>query len=283
MGIVMALTVLSGCGADTPDRSIDWGESRVDYVAVGDSFTAGPLIPTTENEDGCLRSSANYPSLLAEQIPNVRLVDVSCSGAETVHASRPQPMEDRPAWPPQLIALDEETDLVTVGLGANDQDIASTVLSGCVALGLANPDGRPCTDYDRQSDAPVSERIQTMQADLVDVLAEARRRAPDAVVAAVGYPQVIPADGTCPQLLPIAAGDYPWALDRNRELNDAVRAAAAEAEVVFIDPWPLSAGHDICSDDPWFNGQDTDPDRALAFHSFAAYQAAVARLLEEKL
>ena len=41
------------------------------YVALGDSFTAAPGIPETDGSDGCLRSSHNYPSLVAEQLGNV--------------------------------------------------------------------------------------------------------------------------------------------------------------------------------------------------------------------
>ena len=50
------------------------------YVALGDSFTAGPLVPTTDLADGCLRSDGNYPSLLATSL-DLDLTDVSCSAA----------------------------------------------------------------------------------------------------------------------------------------------------------------------------------------------------------
>ena len=41
-------------------------------------------------------------------------------------------------------------------------------------------------------------------------------------------------------------------------------------------PAAATEGHDICAEDPWVNGAVTDQQRALAFHPFAAEQAAVA-------
>ena len=38
------------------------------YVALGDSYTAGPLIPTTDLAGGCARSDHNYPTLVADAV-----------------------------------------------------------------------------------------------------------------------------------------------------------------------------------------------------------------------
>ena len=53
------------------------------YVALGDSYTAAHGVPGTDWLDGCLRSDRNYPHLVAEALPEVTLVDVSCSGTAT--------------------------------------------------------------------------------------------------------------------------------------------------------------------------------------------------------
>ena len=37
-----------------------------------------------------------------------------------------------------------------------------------------------------------------------------------------------------------------------------------------------SAGHDVCSDEPWVNGQTTVEGEALAYHPFAEGMEAVA-------
>ena len=60
------------------------------YVALGDSFTAAPYVPSTDLAEGCLRSNGNYPSLVAERLDIPTLVDVSCSGADTRDLTHPQ-------------------------------------------------------------------------------------------------------------------------------------------------------------------------------------------------
>ncbi|HVK36487.1 MAG TPA: SGNH/GDSL hydrolase family protein, partial [Microlunatus sp.] len=42
------------------------GPAPVDYVALGDSFSAGPLVPEARSDPaGCFRSTNNYPAYLA--------------------------------------------------------------------------------------------------------------------------------------------------------------------------------------------------------------------------
>ena len=97
IGCVAALAVtslLSGC--TVPDS----------YVALGDSYTAGPLIP---NQDpaypGCLRSDHNYPSLIAPDLGLPAFRDVSCSGAQTKDMTSSQDVDPNPDNPPQFNAL----------------------------------------------------------------------------------------------------------------------------------------------------------------------------------
>src|SRR5215218_4399000 len=54
-----------------------------DWVGLGDSYAAGPLIPNHELTPlGCLRSDHNFAHLAAAQLGQ-SLRDVSCSGATT--------------------------------------------------------------------------------------------------------------------------------------------------------------------------------------------------------
>ena len=48
------------------------------YVALGDSYTAAPLVPDTDTTNGCLRSTNNYPALVAAAL-GTELVVVSWS------------------------------------------------------------------------------------------------------------------------------------------------------------------------------------------------------------
>src|ERR1051326_368878 len=58
------------------------------YVALGDSYTSGPLIPT-QVDLNCTRSNHDYPSLTAAAIGSASLTDVSCGGATTAAILNP--------------------------------------------------------------------------------------------------------------------------------------------------------------------------------------------------
>ena len=51
------------------------------YVAMGDSYSAGPFIGTMRSDpEGCARSLQNYPAFLADWLDVATYTDVSCSG-----------------------------------------------------------------------------------------------------------------------------------------------------------------------------------------------------------
>jgi len=248
--------------AATPEPPLPGPVGR--YVALGDSYTAGPLIPWVRGDPAsCLRSSRNYPALLAEWLQPDAVVDVSCSGAETRDLTRPQQGFGAPVAP-QLDAVTPDTDLVTLGMGGNDFDLFASLVAG----------ERP---------AGIGAALQRT----TDRLAASVRRigelAPDAVVALVGYPRIVPERGTC-AALPFDASTTRY-LDRvERALNAAVRAAAQQEEAVFVDTYAASRGHDVCAgEDAWVNGSTTRPVSALAYHPFAAGMAATATALHEAL
>ena len=61
------------------------------YVALGDSYTSGPLIPDqTGNPAGCLRSTHDYPALVAAALGAASFSNVSCAGATTADMTGPQ-------------------------------------------------------------------------------------------------------------------------------------------------------------------------------------------------
>ncbi|MEV0055457.1 hypothetical protein AB0H34_33785 [Saccharopolyspora shandongensis] len=83
------------------------------YVALGDSFTSAPLVPEMRLDPLlCMRSTNNYPTLLAGEIKPAEFTDVSCAAADTTHMTTTQ----SGASGPQFDALDEDTDLVTLGI-----------------------------------------------------------------------------------------------------------------------------------------------------------------------
>lgn len=246
------------------------------YVALGDSYTAAPLVPPTDTTSVCLRSAANYPALVARAMPGTTLTDVSCSGATTANMRTPQIGVGGESVPPQFDALRADTDLVTIGVGGNDERLFGGVLGECIELGRTDPAGAPCQA--KNAGAPLDETFAHIRANVAGVVRGVRARSPRARVVVVGYPQIVPASGTC-ERLPFATGDYPFARSLNQRLAEAVRLAAADAGADYVDLWGPSQGHDTCSADPWINGRVTSADRALAYHPLAVEQQAVADLV----
>ena len=281
--LALVVTAYAGCSSDDepeplPARGVGEptgvGSPYPEYVALGDSYTAAPLVPPTDTSTTCLRSERNYPALVTEGLPGTRLTDVSCGGATTTDMTQPQ-QGQQGSVPPQFDALEESTDLVTIGLGGNDGGLFGTMILRCTILASQQPEGTPCTG---ELGPTVDGTLARIRQSLEQVVAGVRERSPEARVLLVGYPQIVPASGSCPAL-PLAPGDYPFVRTVNERLTQAVAQAARATDAEYVDVWSASAGHDICAPDPWINGKDTQLDRALAFHPFAAEQRAVADLV----
>jgi hypothetical protein len=248
------------------------------YVALGDSFAAAPLVPVTDVANGCFRSTGNYPTRVAHAL-GAELEDRSCGGATTRDLHRAQ----FPGVPPQLSALDRRTDVVTFGLGGNDDRVFGRLTEYCPRLRDRDPGGAPCRQAmsGRDGDELLS-AIRRTRPRLVRSLQEVQRRAPRAELLVVGYPQMVDPRNACDRL-PLATGDYAYAYAVNRALDQNLRRAAARVGARFVDVWSASAGHDICARQPWINGATAVRDRAAAYHPFAVEQQAVSRLVLRRL
>ncbi|QNN53837.1 SGNH/GDSL hydrolase family protein [Nocardioides mesophilus] len=252
------------------------------YVALGDSFTAGPLIPTTDVAAGCFRSDRNYPALLAADL-GLDLTDVSCSGADTADLVGRQRTVNDTTVPPQLRALRRGTALVTLGIGGNDLDLFSTLVNLCPRLRAQDPAGSPCADELARRGEDLRSTTARIGQRVADAVEEVQQRAPDARVVLVGYLRIAPTDGSCPRRLPFATGDLAFGDRVIRSLNAALAGAARRTGVEFLDMYAASEGHDVCSDQPWVNGRRTDTGSALAYHPFLSGMRAVADGLEALL
>ncbi|HEY3016031.1 MAG TPA: SGNH/GDSL hydrolase family protein [Nocardioides sp.] len=256
--------------------SADPGPEFQRYVALGDSYTAAPFVPTLQVAGGCYRSTNNYPALAARALGVPTFVDRSCSGAQTKDMTTSQ----LPGVAPQFDGLTADTDLVTVGIGGNDFSVFGTMVGYCPTLRASDPTGAPCRDAMRaDGEDRLFAAIAETRARVTAVVAAIRERSPEATILVVGYPEIGPRVGTCTDLMPLADGDYKYANQVNQRLTWALRDAATANHVGYVDVWSASQGHDVCSADPWINGQFTDPTRAAGFHPFANEQLAVAGLI----
>ena len=214
------------------------------YVALGDSFSAGPWIPHQISESGgCQRSDRNYPHLVARELA-LTLRDVTCSGAGTAHMTSPQPVRPTPHMP-QLDALGPETRVVTLGIGGNDIRFGEIVTS-CIT---AFPWETPCRDrYAAGGTDALSQRIEQTAPKVAAVLDDIQRRSPHATVFVVGYPSIVPDAGHgCWPILPFAFNDVPYLQAKHKELNRMLASQAEAAGAVYVDTYTSSIGFDACA------------------------------------
>jgi lysophospholipase L1-like esterase len=244
------------------------------YVALGDSYVAAPLVPVTDVANGCFRSSSNYPSIVAKKL-GAHLDDRSCGGARSADFTRSQ----YPDVPPQLTAIEPGVDLVTIGIGGNDESVFARLVGKCPALRASDPEGAPCRAFmsSKGPDALLTALDRT-ESRVTKLVREVRDQLPDAQVLVVGYPQIVSPDDACPEL-PLARGDYAYAEQVNLALTTMLRKVGSATGSTYVDVWSASKGHDICSDDPWINGSVNNEKQAARYHPFANEQAAVADLV----
>lgn len=217
------------------------------YVALGDSFTAGPLIPRQSGRPfACLRSDHNYPSLVARALPAGTFVDVSCSAATVADLFRPQRVlfGENPA---QLSAVTPDTALVTVGIGGNDLGFSKTLYT-CAGLSLTSPRGAPCMKH---FGATLADRVAVARPKIATVLQTIHARAPHALVVVVGYLRVLPSTTGCWPSVPAAAGDVPYLDGVERTLNRMLAEEARRGGALFVDDYRGGTGHDMCSAHRW--------------------------------
>ena len=270
ISVLTALLALGACNGDDEPAPIH------SYVSLGDSFASGAGLAETTSL-ACQRSRLAYPALVAKKL-DARLADASCGGAATANVSAPQ-VFGAGSVPPQLDAVTRSTDLVTVQLGYNDQNWFGVLLPGCADMMLADPGGHPCQDAAALGGPDPEAAAQAIGEQLEATLRSIQKKSPDARVLLVGYPQLVPASGTCPEL-PLSAGDYPYVRSMMVLLDDELRDAADSAGVTYVDVLGPSAGHDICAgDQAWVNGVTTIPEVAVEYHPFARGQSAVADLV----
>jgi len=239
VGTLLALVVPGAAAARKP--AIPPPQS---YVALGDSYTAGPLIPLQETDPlGCLRSDHNYPHLVAAALSVSDFRDPSCSGAETNDMTMPQGVSPGPN-PPQFDSLAADTQLVTIGIGGNDIGF-SEIVENCSSL---TPSGHPCQDhYVVNGRDELAERIAATAPKVAAVLDGIHGRSPRARIFVVGYLAILPESGPgCWPQMPIAPEDVPYLRETEKRLNAMLADQAAANGAKYVDAYTASIGHDAC-------------------------------------
>ena len=241
--LAVVLTAFATAVAGTGALAAPSTATSLRYVALGDSYSAASgVLPLDSSASAptCLRSSRNYPHVLATQI-GAQLTDVTCGAAETKDYFTAQ----HPDVKPQLDAVASNTQLVTMTIGGNDSGVFIDSIVECGAAGLTTAgQGSPCKDkYGSSFENTIK---KTTYPALVKALRAVRAKAPHAKVAILGYPWILPATGGCYPQMPVATGDVPYLRHEQATLNDAVRRAAAATGATYVDLNGVSNGHDAC-------------------------------------
>lgn len=217
------------------------------YVALGDSYASGVGTGAYDYwDDGCLRSSFGYPTLVSYRHRELSLAFGACAGATINDFTSAQdhirsPQMNWLTGSPNTIAL------VTVTVGGNDVGFASAL-----AYCTTRRDDQPsCTDA---LSGGVTAQMATLPSRLTQLYSRIRRTVPNARVLVVGYPRLFPQWSWQECAIPgapraLSAEDMAFLNHGSDAINDAMAGAANAAGVNYVDVRPLFAGHEICGTD----------------------------------
>jgi lysophospholipase L1-like esterase len=254
------------------------------YVALGDSYTAAPLVPDpTGSPILCGRSTGNYPHVVSAAIDPSSFTDASCSGATTDDMTSTQTLQAGEANPPQFDALDAGDAIVTVGIGGNDADLIG-VAEECAQLDAPFPFGDRCQSHYQSGATNTAMAAVDAIAPRIDATIQGiHSRAPQARVLVVGYPDGLPQNATnCYPTVPFSDADVSWFNSLVLELNAVLARAAQGNGATFVDTFSSSIGHDACADDNWVNGVVPNSS-AFPLHPNAAGESNMATQVEAAL
>src|SRR5919201_1135185 len=251
--------------------------SAADWVGLGDSYAAGPLIPNQQLDPlGCLRSDHNFAHLAAAPLGQ-SLRDVSCSGAKTDEMTQSQDVPPGPN-PPQFDALSTATRTVTLQIGGNDIGFTE-IIENCAS---ASPFGHPCQDkYVVNGRDTLADRIAAAAPKVAAVIQGIHARSPQARVFVVDYAAILPPTGSgCWPTVPLAWADVPYLRGVEKSLNAMLAQQAAANGATIVDDYSASIGHDACKSSSVKWVEPLIPTHAAApFHPNARGEAGIAKVV----
>jgi lysophospholipase L1-like esterase len=298
--MTVAVCVLAAPTAATAaPRSVDLPQDA-QYVAMGSSFAAGggTTDPAEILDLGCGRLSTNYAHRVAEAL-DLELTDVTCGGA-TIDNLLDTPQVtflDGRARAPQIEAVTEETDLVTITAGGNDVGyIANLWRYACqadptpVRTMPVPPEFIPVVEQALCSGtvdrAAIEAALDALQGELVDLIEAAQERAPEARIVVVDYATLLPQSGAGCDVMPLPREQAKFILQVAAQMQRATKHATQRTGVELVELSKASRHHHACSDDPWVSGWEFGnilEGGTSAFHPTAEGMEAAAELVIAQL
>ncbi len=203
------------------------------YTALGDSYSSG--VGTREyysDSGGCQRSPHAYPVIDAARL-GAALTFAACSGAKI-----PGILSG------QLGSLNAGTAYVTVSAGGNDLGWTSVIIQ------CAKPWPYTCWN---EIDAAENYIRNTLPGQLNQLYSTIKGRAPNARIAAVGYPRLFNGE-ECNAIARISPGEQSRLNSAANLLAETTKARALANGILFVDARPAYSGHAVCDDVEWING-----------------------------
>lgn len=232
-------------------------------VVLGDSYTANG-VRLDGNEMECRHGPTAWPIQLSHMMKvagTPDFVDVSCPGA-SIRSRTAYNLIHEARIADDLGAFGPRTEVIAIQLGMNDtwgtsDTMMWTAMGPCIfnlrdGCELEAAEQGRIPDFRAVTGQEYADRIRAV----VDYL---RYYAPNARIVLVGYPELFPAqsDMLCASVL----GMVPITQHRGRavveyldRLDRAQREAAGILGVHFFDTRAITAGHGLCSAEPWING-----------------------------
>jgi lysophospholipase L1-like esterase len=274
LAMALSFTAIPADAAPPPD---------VDYVALGDSYTAGTGAGAAKRPGGvdCWQSSPGYVDIVGATSSIDLLVNGACHGAVL---SRLSPTYDQVLYTPTVQeqirflistrALSKETELVSITAGANDLGFAG-VLGVC-----AFSEETICQEAVSRATSP--DALAFLTASLVKTYRHIQAAAPNATVVVLGYPLLFePASPFAPIPVPNQTLMNEATVLVNTAIQNAVELADAfpRADIEYVDVTALFAGHAVNTAEPWLQ-LSPDFTADYNFHpNQAGHQAYAAALL----
>ncbi|MDO7868339.1 SGNH/GDSL hydrolase family protein [Nocardioides jiangxiensis] len=232
--VAAASTALLAVPGASPANATD----PLTMVALGDSSAAGPLVGSQSSWD-CLRSTSNWPAVAARTI-GAQLTDVTCSGATTADITA-----KRYGYiPAQVDAVQPDTDIVTLAIGANDINLGGTVPS-CMQP-LPYPAGVSCKSWMTANGDPTDAQLAAVAPKVAADIQAIRAKAPAAQIYLVGYLRYWDATG-CYPIDPIWDVDAQWLQTIFDRTNAMLRTTATANGATYVDIATPSTGHGVCA------------------------------------
>jgi lysophospholipase L1-like esterase len=262
--VLVAVFVFTGPDPDSPvDPPGPPGTGPLTVVSLGDSTLsgegAGDYTADTDGKDGnwCHRS----PHAMVHQIELTGVtesVNLACSGAPSRHVGLGDVTQyTEPSQAQQLRELvdDHRVAAVIVAVGANDDPRFSRLISECFTSWFLDQEA-PCSDRIKQDwqnrlDAMVPKVVGALE-DIKQVLKDAGYERSDYELVLQSYASPIGPD--IPEKwrnlngCPFRTEDLRWVAETGATtLTEALRSAAQQADVRFLDLSRAGSGHEACS------------------------------------